>query len=207
MVIKFDHITHVVNRNNMVLTLNNYFEKGYVEIFREYGLKNNTEKKRLLKYDQMDHDICFLRDRKNEIDVEIIAYDKTSQNLKSRIELWDNLISIKTYKIEDIKQVFNLLGVKKNNNLFTWGGLLQHTNYYIEIVPEEYAYECFLDDEGLCCLTLMVDSLEKYREKLHDIGLNYSKIFQFRINNQLLDIMFVFTKNKDVIIELISKVV
>lgn len=206
MIIKFDHITHVVTRGNTDLMLKYYLGKGYEELFRERGVKNSHEKKFLMRYDQTDHDIYFLKAPLKGVDVELIAYDKIFCDSEKRIELKDNyVIEVKTCYTNIVRIIFDVLGVKKSDSMYVWGGVLQQSDYRLNIVQEETAPKNFLDDEGVGCITLMIDSLEKVQRKLMETKLDYSEKFSICINQQILDVMFVYTPNRDVIIEIISK--
>lgn len=204
MIIKVDHVTYSVDYSNAEMILQQYNSQGYIMKFNELNLPNIKNKKKFLAFEQDCHNMYFM-EKANEIPIEIIAYDKT--NKCSLMEMEGNNVKIYIKNSAEISGVLKKLGAKEivNEKKYSIKGIFDKGDLIINLVVEKSVEMSYLDDHGLGCITLLVDSTEKVREQLIALGTECSEIEEILVAGRILNVMFVSSKEREFIVEIISK--
>ena len=203
MIIKFDHITYVCAKLEVDKVLENYYIMGYRKKFSEIGLENISIKRPLCKYKHQTHDLYYLF-CENKLSVEVVSYDMIYQS--SVMKLDDDIIAF-AEDIIAVEKLLLILGAKavQTDHIFNIKGIFDKFDVMLQIQSKEDTGIYYLDSGGLGCITLLVDSLEKIQKRIMNTEYIYSRIEKLCVNNEVLNIMFVSTPNRELIFELISK--
>lgn len=203
MIIRFDHITYVEDRNRKEELLMWKKSNGWEMHFFEDSLQNIPTKKKLMKFPDETHDIYFMK-KENNINTEVIFYNRVS--VFDQIKVQNNIIHAGSNNLEETERIIKKLGGKGERRGDTFQanlkGILDKKDYIIIFQKKENA-EAWLDNQGYGCITLLIDSIEKVGARFKT-DFFYSEEEELKVNSQSLNIAFVKSKSTDLIFELIS---
>lgn len=203
MLVKFDHITYVVNKSNLALAKQLLANGGYVERFCEENVDNPSCKIAYLSPLNTKHSLYFF-DSPSGIPVEIVSYVYTTQNLQPLdFKLGSFNVLCRTGIIQDSLDFYKVLGAyATENGTLEIKGLLDKKAVCITF-KEMHGFATNLDNEGWCCPTLIVDSYMKTKKQLENSGYFCTEADVMSVNGRNLFVFFAVGKNKE-IVEIIS---
>lgn len=203
MIIKVDHITEVVKDSDVSVKIQKMQNEGYKQKFAEYKLKNISSKKKYMRQDLQLHDMYFWEREKN-IPIEMIAYEKVGEGYSYALR--QNQIDICVCHPESVGQVLLCLGTREieKNKTYNIRGVFDKQDIIINLIATEKICTRYLDDEGLGCITLLIDSIQKIEKILDERGVNHTDVYSIEVAGKQLYVMFVNSVDNEVIIELIS---
>lgn len=192
MLVKFDHLTHSANRDNVSAIIESYCCQGYHMTLREEQATNMSTKFKYLQYKDATHGLYFLSPpAEGGIPVEIVSYKHTTQgNSCVDYQTGTQSLTIKTSDVESCKAMLIALGCEENENgTLNLKGVLDEYTTLIRI--EEVAnIACNLDNEGICCPTIFVRPLNKTKTKMEYVGVKCSEIATFEVQGALFYVFF-----------------
>lgn len=204
MIIKIDHITQVVNRDNVEEVMQSLEEQaGYIAKFKEYELKNIEVKKNIMRNSTDLHDMFFM-EKPNTIPIEVITYFQTEQGYPYVIK--GNEIDIRVKNVAEAGMLLKIMGAKEieSDTRYNVRGIFDKSDIYVNIIRSEQLCKRYLDDEGIGCLTVLVDSVDKLKNQFTESNIVCTEIGQIEVAGKLLNIMFASTSHNEFIVEFIS---
>lgn len=198
MIIKFDHITYVEERQ----LREELFDRKKINTFSfiELGLRNINIKKNLMRTWQEDHDLYFC-ENESYFPVEYIFYNTVGKNTNVTIK---NDVIEGCYKTKEGACLFldSIFGKKCITNgdkiVYNMKGILDKQDFWLELIPG-YSDSVYLDDKGGCTIALITSS--PYKPCIQNlIFTGYEKLI---VNHRNLNICFVKSDEVNIIFELI----
>ncbi len=200
MLVKFDHLTLVVNRVNAKKAIEEFENLGYKLTLVNDNAVNIPSKMQFLKYKDATHGLYFMDvpDGKG-LPVEIIAYEHTTSN-----KPWvyykplENSITTLTNDIVTCKQLFVALGCDIEDGVLLFNGALDPASYTINIKHDSIVANN-LDNEGFCCPTIFVKPGNKTKTKIENEGFACTEPELFETNGKSMFVFFAQGKNGEII--------
>ena len=200
MLVKFDHLTLVVNRKDAQRTIEQFQEKGYRLTLSDDDAVNIPSKLNFMQFKDATHGLYFMEAPNGEgLSVEIIAYEHTTQN-KSWIEynLLDNALTVLSREVDSCKEMFLTFGCDQENEEIVFNGALDSAAYIISF-KEENSMAKNLDNEGFCCPTIFVKPGNKTKTKLEEAGFICTEPDLFETNGKSMFVFFALGKDGEII--------
>ncbi len=196
MVIKFDHISYVLDKRKKQDVLNSLGEP----VFSEIDLENISIKKQLMHSFFDSHDLYFFE---GDYPTEYIFYDEV--NGVSTIQKEDNVIYGSYSDIEQAKAFLTALFGKKvseDGELLKCNmkGVLDSRDYPLVLEYSDNLAEPYLDDEGYGIVTVLVNS----EPKSFPDGCIYTQKEALVVNGKQLEICFAKSLYTNIIFEIIK---
>ena len=192
MLIKIDHVCYTTNKGKgkNIIEANS----SYNIVFKEENLINLDIKQGKSRCTNVVHDIIYL-ESEERIPIEITEY--------SNIEWGENgpvfnseisTLYVPTDNLQNSIEFFEFCGAKIDEKSMTQAkgrlkGLFDKITLNIELNLVEQRQEWILDREGVCCLALVVNDIEKERVKWLE-RYNATDIRKLEVNGRKLKIFF-----------------
>lgn len=200
MLVKFDHLTLVVNRKDAKKEIEELQALGYrLTLVNDHAV-NIPSKMQLLKYKDATHGLYFMDAPEGQgLPIEIIAYEHTT-TYKSWVDYKPLDITLTTYTndLDGCKKMFIALGCDIEDGNLLFNGALDPVSYIIN-VKEKKDIAKNLDNEGFCCPTIFVKPGLKTKIKLENEGFRCTEPEFFETNGKSMYIFFAQGKNGEVI--------
>ena len=200
MLVKLDHLTYAANRKSIASIIDKFTKAGYRLTLQEEQAKNMPTKMAYMQYQDATHGLHFLSpSEKGGIPVEIVSYENTTIG-KDCIEYEPSELSfvIKSKDPDSCKQLFLALGCEEEDNKIKFHGVLDE--YPIEIFFQEARdLSLNLDNEGICCPTIFVRPLGKYKKKIEEAGFKCSEIETFEVQGSFFYVFFAEGKGGEIL--------
>jgi hypothetical protein len=202
MLIKFDHLTYVVSKQDYAKAHGMLNGKGYKLMFAEKDLVNISPKKPFLRYPTATHDLYYYESTAG-VPIEVVSYDRVYHSQSSIIyNFEENELIIPATDINLVMGCLNSIGAKQlDDERVSLSGLLDRKIIVATIVPK-HETDVYLDSEGFRCPTVIVDSYEKIHNAVCLSGGECSSVEGLKVNGRNLRIFFVSVGG--VVLELIS---
>ena len=200
MLVKFDHLTLVVNRKDAQRKIDELKELGYHLTLVNDNAVNIPSKMQFLKFKAATHGLYFMDAPGGKgLPIEIIAYEHTT-NDNSWVDYnpLENSVAILTSDIEKCKLLFLTLGCDLENEEIIFNGALDLAPYKIDI-KQESGLVLNLDNEGFCCPTVFVKPGNKTKAKLENKGFICTEPEFFETNGKTMFVFFVKGENGELI--------
>lgn len=157
MVLKFDHISLIANRESKDSIMDN-FKSTYK--FQELNLMNVQIKKLFMKEWQNTHDLIFFDATEDQLPIEVILYDSVLDKTNVTINqntIYGSYSNCKT-AVNFLKCIFGNK-VKFENNIITCNmrGVLDKQDIHLVLSPSNDV-EVFLDSAGYGAVTVFVNN-------------------------------------------------
>ena len=203
MLVKFDHITYVVNKSNLASAKQLLAKCGYVERFSEENVDNPICKSAYISHLNTKHSLYFFYSPSG-IPVEIVSYVYTTQNQQPLdYKLGSTNVLCKTGVLQESIDFYCVLGACANaNGSLEMKGLLDKKAIGISF-KEKHDFATNLDNEGWCCPALIVDSYKKTKMQLENSGYFCTEADVMVVNGRNLFVCFAIGQNNE-IVEIIS---
>ena len=200
MLVKFDHLTLVVNRKDAQKKIEELQALGYRLTLVNDNAVNIPSKMQFLKYKDATHGLYFMDAPEGiGLPIEIIAYEHTS-NDKSWVDYipLENVITSLSNDEEKCKQLYLTLGCDCENEQVVFNGALDPVPYAINIKKvKNVAHN--LDNEGFCCPTIFVKPGNKTKNKFVEQGFTCTEPEFFETNGKSMFVFFVKGMNGELI--------
>lgn len=200
MLVKFDHVTLVVNRKDAQKKIEELKALGYRLTLVNDHVVNIPSKMQFLKFKDATHGLYFMDAPEGKgLPVEIIAYEHTT-NEKSWIyyKPLDNTITALSTDVEKCRQLFVALGCDIDEGEIVFNGALDPAVYKI-IAKQEQNIVFNLDNEGFCCPTIFVKPGNKTKNKFEEQGFECTEPEYFETNGKSMYVFFVKGKSGELI--------
>lgn len=197
MIVKFDHISFIGAREEKNEILR---DKG-MPVFKEEALTNLATKKKLMRWQQTDHDLYFF---KGDYPVEYIFYNNVKKQDHEQIRLINNTIyghySGKKKAIEFLKGIFGNRVVEEDAIIkCNMKGILDKRDYNLVLEATEMPIEAYLDNSGYGVAAVIGNS---ELMKISNDGV-CTKPGILKVNGKDLEIRFMSSRYTDIIFEII----
>lgn len=200
MLVKFDHLTFVVNRSRVAETIELFTKKGYTLSISEDNAVNSPTKMQFLKFKDQTHGLYFLTaPEEGGISVELIAYEHTSQD-PSFIDynLGENNLTLFASDTNEAKSLFLAMGCDDAEDKVVFNGALELRPYDIRFAEKaELVHN--LDNEGFCCPTIFVRPAHKTKDAIEAAGFTCTGYEEFTVQGKFMYVFFAYDKNGDLI--------
>lgn len=200
MLVKFDHLTLVANRNNVSTIIKEFKSKGYHLALQEEQAKNINTKIAFMKYQDLTHGLHFLvPPTDGGLPIEIVSYHNTTQG-NSYIDYSPLQMSFILKSADPIscKELLLTIGCEDDGyNGIKFQGALDDMPIYIDI-KKDNDLSFNLDNEGICCPTIFVRPLSKYKKKIEESGFKCSEIEVFEVQGSSLYVFFAESKGGEI---------
>lgn len=200
MLVKFDHLTYVVNRSRVTEIIEFFTRAGYSLSLCEDNAINSPTKMQFLKYKDPTHGLYFLKAPEvGGISVEVIAYEHTSQD-PTFIEYkpGDNYLTMYAHNINETKSMMIAMGCEDANDKVVFNGALELRPYDILFAQKEgLAHN--LDNEGFCCPTIFVRPAHKTKDAIEAAGFICTDYEDFAVQGKFMYVFFAYDKNGNLI--------
>lgn len=205
MLVKFDHLTYVVNRLNLKATVEEFERQGYKLAMREDHVPNLPSKMSFLQYKNSDHALYFMAPpQEGGLPVEVIAYQNTSSNISAiEYNLKDNSLIFNTPRPESLKKMLLAMGCASVSSYeVSFNGVLDPDTYLIKLQEKEQV-SYYLDNEGFCCPTIFVRPASKTITQLTNASFRVTQPEDFSIQDKTMYVIFAIGEEGE-IIEIVS---
>lgn len=202
MIIKFDHITYVTDEEQYASVHNKMELNGYKLKFKEINLRNIQPKMTFLLSENANHSMYYY-EAEIGLPIEVIVYKKLREGFPTiDYSFKEAAFSLKTNSVDVTAALLRSLGAQMSDDT-SWklSGFFDKTPIY-SFLKEENKILPFLDTEGFCCPTLLVDSYERVKKVIEEDGGTCTKMEELSVNGRVLKVFFAIAGNT--IIELIS---
>lgn len=204
MLVKLDHLTYVVNRNQVVDAIEKFIKAGYILSISEDNAINSPTKMQFLKFKDLTHGLYFLTaPEEGGISVELIAYEHTTQD-PTFIDYNpnENHLTMCAADIKETKALMLAMGCDAGDDKVVFNGALELRPYDILFATKEgLAHN--LDNEGFCCPTIFVRPAHKTKDAIEAAGFICTGYEEFTVQGKFMYVFFAYDKNGD-LIELVS---
>ena len=200
MLVKFDHLTLVVNRKDAQRTIEEFQRFGYKLTLVNDNAVNIPTKMQFLKYKDATHGLYFMDVPEGQgLPVEIIAYEHTT-NEKSWVDYkpLENEITALSTDVEKCRQLFVALGCDIDEGEIIFNGALDPASYKIN-AKQEQNIVFNLDNEGFCCPTIFVKPGNNTKIKFEEQGFECTEPEYFETNGKSMYVFFVKGKSGELI--------
>lgn len=204
MLVKFDHLTYVVNRKDVADAIKKLQDFGYRLTISEDNAVNSPSKMQFLNGKDATHGLYFLAAPDDGgLSIELIAYEHTTQ-MPSMIDYvpGDNRYVINTPDVMGCKALLLAMGCEETDSDIVFSGVMELRPYRIGFqLAENVAHN--LDNEGFCCPTIFIRPAHKTRDALIAANFECTDYEEFHVQDKL---MFVFfgKNNSGELIEFVS---
>ncbi len=205
MLVKFDHLTYVVNRLNLKATVEKFERQGYKLAMKEDHVPNLPSKMSFLQYKDSDHALYFMAPpQEGGLPVEVIAYQNTSSNVSAiEYNLKENCLTFNTPKPESLKKMLLSIGCADlSSHKVSFNGVLDPATYLINLQEKEQV-SYYLDNEGFCCPTIFVRPASKTIAQLTDAAFRVTQPEEFCIQDKAMYVIFAIGEEGE-ILEIVS---
>lgn len=200
MLVKFDHLTYVVNRSRVADAIEKFTKAGYTLSISEDNAINSPTKMQFLKFKDPTHGLYFLTaPEEGGISVELIAYEHTSQD-PTFIDYnpGENHLTMCTVDIKVAKALLLAMGCDDADEKVVFNGALELRPYDIHFATKEgLAHN--LDNEGFCCPTIFVRPAHKTKDAIEADGFTCTGYEEFTVQGKFMYVFFAYDKNGDLI--------
>jgi len=200
MLVKFDHLTLVVNRNDAQRTIEQFQEKGYRLTLTDDNAVNMPSKLNYMQFKDVTHGLYFMEaPNAMGLSVEIIAYEHTTQN-KSWIEYnpLENALTVLSKELDACKKMFLTFGCDQGDKEIVFNGALDPASYIISF-REDNGMAKNLDNEGFCCPTIFVKPGNKTKTKLEEAGYYCTDPDVFETSGKTMFVFFALGKDGEIV--------
>lgn len=200
MLVKFDHLTYVVNRSQVAETIEMFTKAGYVLSLSEDNVINSPTKMQFLKFKDPTHGLYFLTAPENGgLSVELIAYEHTS-NDPTFIEYTpgENELTILTSDFQEAKALLVAMGCDDSETTVVFNAALEVRPFNI-LFRRENGLAHNLDNEGYCCPTIYVRPAHKTKDVIESAGFVCTGYEEFSIQGRSMYVFFAYNKNGEII--------
>ena len=192
MLVKFDHLTYVVNRKDVAQLVEVFSKKGYHLTLSEEQARNMPAKLVYMQMKDPTHGLHFMAPpREGGIPIEIVSYEHTTKGSTCiDYQTGELSLTIKTKDVESCRAMLLALGCEeKDAATVSFAGALDEYTFEIKI-QESNDIADNLDNEGICCPTIFVRPLGKTRTKLEEAGVKCSEIEIFEVQGNIFYMFF-----------------
>lgn len=200
MLVKFDHLTYVVNRRQVMEAIELFTEAGYTLSISEDNAINSPTKMQFLKFKDPTHGLYFLTaPEEGGLSVELIAYEHTSKEPTS-IEYTpgDNFLTIASADKEEAKTLMLAIGCDKADEKVVFNGALELRPYEILFAHKEgIAHN--LDNEGFCCPTIFIRPAHKTKDAIEAAGFTCTSYEEFTVQGKFMYVFFAYDRSGNLI--------
>lgn len=200
MLVKFDHLTLVVNRKDAQRKIEELKGLGYRLTLVNDNAINIPSKMQFLKLKDATHGLYFMNAPEGKgLPIEIIAYEHTT-NDNSWVDYnpLENSVTTLTSDVDKCKQLFLTLGCDLEDDEIVFNGALDPAPYKINI-KKESGLALNLDNEGFCCPTVFVKPGSKTKTKFENKGFICTEPEYFETNGKSMFVFFVKCENGELI--------
>ena len=200
MLVKFDHLTLVVNRKDAHRKIEELKNLGYCLTLVNDNAVNIPSKMQFLKFKDATHGLYFMDAPEGKgIPIEIIAYEHTTSD-KSWVDYnpLENSITTLASNVDKCRQLFLALGCDMEDDEMVFNGALDPAPYMINI-KNETGLALNLDNEGFCCPTVFVKPGNKTKTKFENKGFICTEPEYFETNGKSMFVFFVKGENGELI--------
>lgn len=200
MLVKFDHLTYVVNRSQVADAIAKFTKAGYTLSISEDNAINSPTKMQFLKFKDPTHGLYFLTaPEEGGISVELIAYEHTSQDpYFIDYNPGDNHLTMYASDIQEAKKLMLAMGCDDADGKVVFNGALELRPYDILFVGKE-GLSHNLDNEGFCCPTIFVRPAHKTKDAIEAAGFTSTGYEEFTVQGKFMYVFFAYDKNGDLI--------
>lgn len=200
MLVKFDHLTYVVNRNQVADAIERFMKAGYTLSISEDNAINSPTKMQFLKFKDPTHGLYFLTaPEEGGLSVELIAYEHTSQD-PTFIDYnpGDNFLTMASADEKEAKALMLSMGCEDANDKVVFNGALESRPYDIKFA-QKLGHACNLDNEGFCCPTIFVRPAHKTKDAIEAAGFTCTGYEEFTVQGKFMYVFFAYDKSGDLI--------
>lgn len=204
MLLKLDHITYSISKSEYQIVCKKLVDNGYSVTFDEKKVPNPKNKKNFMKEYQEYVDMIYF-EKKGFIAIEVVIYDK----IHTEMDILEGVFQKKTcdFLVNDIDSMTEILlslgGKISSDDTIKIKNLFDKSIYKIKLCKSIKKRKWCCDYKGVGCLTLLVSSCEKTRNKLLENNFICTEINEIKISQKRLNIFFVSNKVGD-FVEVIS---
>lgn len=205
MIIKFDHITYVLDRKDKG-ELKRWKKNGWAIRFAEEQLKNLSTKKTLMYHKTDTHDLYFM-EKPYHMNTELIFYDRVNE--ENGIFIQNQIIYATCTDLKIVEEAVRKVGIRNIEKvsdqeiICNLKGIFDKKDYFVVFRREEILGEVVLDNMGYGCVTLLVDSINKLIGKFSEDEIFYSKNETLTVDSRVLNVAFLKIKGCNLIFEFI----
>ena len=200
MLVKFDHLTYVVNRSQVAEAIERFTKAGYTLSISEDNAINSPAKMQFLKFKDPTHGLYFLTaPEAGGLSIELIAYEHTSQD-PTFIEYnpGDNFLKIVSADKNEAKALMLAMGCEDAEEKVVFNGALELRPYDILFAHKEgLAHN--LDNEGFSCPTIFVRPAHKTKDAIEAAGFTCTGYEEFTVQGKFMYVFFAYNKSGDLI--------
>lgn len=200
MLVKFDHLTYVVNRSQVAEAIERFTKVGYKLTISEDNAINSPTKMQFLKFKDPTHGLYFLTaPEEGGLSVELIAYEHTSQDPTFIVyNPGDNFLTMVSSDEKESKALMLAMGCDDVDDKVVFNGALESRPYDILFAHKEgLAHN--LDNEGFCCPTIFVRPAHKTKDAIEAVGFACTGYEEFTVQGKFMYVFFAYNKNGDLI--------
>lgn len=202
MLLKLDHVTYSVSKEKYSLLEEKLLSFGYQIKFSEKRLKNPQNKREFMVHFQECSDVIYF-EKNQEISIEVIIYDIISQEFHVVEGYFDDTLDFYVHHIDSMKQILMAVGGKgTGESEISFCDFFSKKEYGVRLLQQQSPSVWTCDTEGTGCLTFLVHSCEKLKDKLRTSYL-CSEIEEMTVNGTKLDVFFIQNEFRD-FVEIIS---
>lgn len=200
MVIKFDHISYSAPINDE-LNVRNMFG-NYKLVFEERSLENLDIKSGYFGKWHDKHNILML-ESEGLYPVELTLYDDC-EGINTAYSMSKDAIEFMTADVTESRHFYEVFDFVSDGNEMVLKPMLDTGSVKIRLIEtEKSSDDILLDRIGFGSLAFVVDSIEKYAERLNSTGYMITETKSLSVNGKMLKIAFASGKCGE-IVELIG---
>ena len=205
MLVKFDHITFVVNRAQLDNAVAEFERQGYKLALHSDHVDNLESKKEFLSFKDKDHALYFMQAPEGRgLSVELIAYEHTTCNAPALgYSLGENRLVMNAPDTDELSRMLLAMGCRAGDGgEVVFSGVLDTEEY--AIVPQVSSQTAFnLDNEGFCCPTFFVRPASKTANALKEAGFRVTDPEFLKVEDKTMYVMFALGSRGE-LIEIVS---